>query len=120
MSYFNQTNQEVNKVYKTNKLEIFKPIVGNRPTNPMHIRKLSTSIKQNGILQNPIIVNEKMQVIDGQNRLFYTRKIGIDGGVPTDIYGGARVVGRVGQWDIDLLFHCKCSTIRIYILITSF
>jgi len=69
MSYFNQTNQEVNKVYKTNKLEIFKPIVGNRPTNPMHIRRLSSSIKQNGLLQNPIIVNEKMQVIDGQHRL---------------------------------------------------
>ncbi len=69
MSYFNQTNQEVNKVYKTNKLEIFKPIVGNRPTNPMHIKRLSASIKQNGLLQNPIIVNEKMQVIDGQHRL---------------------------------------------------
>ena len=69
MSYFKQTNQEVNKVYKTNKLEIFKPIVGNRPTNPMHIRRLSSSIKQNGLLQNPIIVNEKMQVIDGQHRL---------------------------------------------------
>ncbi len=69
MSYFNQTNQEVNKVYKTNKLEIFKPIVGNRPTNPMHIKRLSSSIKQNGLLQNPIIVNEKMQVIDGQHRL---------------------------------------------------
>jgi len=40
---------------------------------------------------------------DAQNRLFYTRKIGIDGGVPTDIYGGARVVGRVGPWDIGVL-----------------
>jgi hypothetical protein len=40
---------------------------------------------------------------DEQNRLFYTRKIGISKGMPTDIYGGARVVGRVGPWDIGVL-----------------
>jgi len=40
---------------------------------------------------------------DGRNRLFYTRRIGIDGGLPVDIYGGARMVGRLGPWDLGLL-----------------
>ena len=69
MNFLNQTSKEVNKVYKTNDLSMFNPIKGNRPTNPMHVRKLSHSITVNGLLQNPIIVNEKMNVIDGQNRL---------------------------------------------------
>jgi len=40
---------------------------------------------------------------DDQNRLFYTRKIGINQGSPVGIYGGARVVGRVGPWDVGAL-----------------
>lgn len=70
MSYFKtQSSQEVNKVYKTNDLSIFNQIEGNRPPNPQHIRRLSQSIKDNGLLCNPILVNEKMEVIDGQHRL---------------------------------------------------
>jgi len=69
MSYSKKSCQEVNKVYKTNDLTIFNQIRGNRPPNPQHIRRLSQSIKDNGILQNPIIVNEEMDVIDGQHRL---------------------------------------------------
>lgn len=40
---------------------------------------------------------------DDQNRLFYSRKIGIYDGKPVRIYGGARMVGRVGQWDLGFL-----------------
>lgn len=40
---------------------------------------------------------------DQQNRLFYTRKIGIYDGKPVGIYGGARLVGRAGDWDLGLL-----------------
>lgn len=60
---------EVNKVYKTNDLKIFKDVIGNRVPNPQHVKRLSASIKQNGMLCNPILVNEKMEVIDGQHRL---------------------------------------------------
>ena len=38
-----------------------------------------------------------------QDRLFYSRRIGIQDGEPTRIYGGARVVGRVGSWDLGFL-----------------
>jgi len=37
------------------------------------------------------------------DRLFYSRRIGLVGGQPARIYGGARVVGRVGEWDVGLL-----------------
>lgn len=38
-----------------------------------------------------------------QDRLFYSRRIGIQNGEPSRIYGGARVVGRVGSWDLGFL-----------------
>jgi hypothetical protein len=65
---------EVNKVYKTNDLSIFKQIDGNRVPNPQHIKRLKTSIIQNGMLCNPILVNEKMEVIDGQHRLLASKE----------------------------------------------
>lgn len=64
-----QTGQEVNKVYKTYDLSIFKSIDGNRVPNLQHIRRLTESLKVHGMKCNPILVNEKMEVIDGQHRL---------------------------------------------------
>lgn len=64
-----QTGQEVNKVYKTYDLSIFKSIAGNRVPNLQHIRRLTDSLKVHGMKCNPILVNEKMEVIDGQHRL---------------------------------------------------
>jgi len=37
------------------------------------------------------------------NRLFYSRRIGITEGELVRIYGGARLVGRVGPWDLGFL-----------------
>ena len=37
------------------------------------------------------------------NRLFYSRRIGLSDDKPVRIYGGARVVGRVGGWDLGFL-----------------
>ncbi|MCZ6917244.1 MAG: DUF5916 domain-containing protein [Gemmatimonadetes bacterium] len=39
----------------------------------------------------------------GQNRLFHSRQIGLNDGEPVRIYGGARVVGRVGTMDLGVL-----------------
>ncbi|MFQ6113926.1 MAG: DUF5916 domain-containing protein [bacterium] len=39
----------------------------------------------------------------GFNRLFYSRRIGIHEGKSVPIYGGARLVGRVGTWDLGFL-----------------
>ena len=37
------------------------------------------------------------------NRLFYSRRIGLHEGNRVRIYGGARIVGRAGPWDIGFL-----------------
>ncbi len=42
-------------------------------------------------------------IFGGPNRLFYSRRIGIHDGNPVRILGGARIVGRVGSWDVGLL-----------------
>jgi hypothetical protein len=39
----------------------------------------------------------------GPNTLFYSRRIGLEASGPVRIYGGARLVGRVGKWDIGFL-----------------
>jgi len=74
MSEVKNTSKIVNTVYSTDDLGIFNQMKGNRPPNVQHINRLCDSIKTNGVLQNPIIVNECMDVIDGQHRLLAAKK----------------------------------------------
>jgi len=69
-----QKGQEVNKVYKTSDLSIFKQIDGNRVPNLQHIKRLTESIRVYGMKCNPILVNENMEVIDGQHRLMAAKE----------------------------------------------
>ena len=39
----------------------------------------------------------------GFNRLFYSRRIGLEDGNTVPIVAGARLVGRIGKWDVGLL-----------------
>jgi hypothetical protein len=41
--------------------------------------------------------------LGGQDRLFHSRTIGLAGGRPVRIYGGGRLVGRMGDWDVGIL-----------------
>jgi len=41
--------------------------------------------------------------LGGSSTLFYSRSIGLVDGQPVRIYGGARLVGRLGGWDVGLL-----------------
>lgn len=41
--------------------------------------------------------------LGGEERLFHSRQIGLANGQPVPIIGGARLVGRVGSWDIGAL-----------------
>lgn len=66
--------QEVGKVNFTNDLSIFKILDGNRIPKLNHIRRISASMKENGVLMNPIIVNKDYEVIDGQHRLAAARE----------------------------------------------
>ncbi len=55
-------------VQMTTEYETIKHIVGNRLVNPSHVETLKISMTEKQLLI-PAIVNEKMQVIDGQHRL---------------------------------------------------
>jgi hypothetical protein len=54
-----------------------------------------------------LFFQERSSIFDislgGPNRLFYSRRIGISDGNPARIYGGARLVGRAGPWDLGLI-----------------
>lgn len=55
------------KVYVTKDYDMFKKMLGNRDTKGE--AKIIESIQTVGYVCNPLIVNEKLEVIDGQNRL---------------------------------------------------
>jgi hypothetical protein len=38
-----------------------------------------------------------------QGTLFYSRRIGLAAGEPVPIFGGARLVGRIGSWDLGMI-----------------
>lgn len=57
-------------IASTEDYKIFKTIPGNRGVGDDHVKKLIASIAKKNLLPvNPIIVNEKMEVVDGQHRL---------------------------------------------------
>ena len=41
--------------------------------------------------------------LGGQDRLFHSRTVGLNEGTRVRIYGGGRLVGRVGEWDVGIL-----------------
>lgn len=55
-------------VYCTKNYSLFKPLLGNRTVLENRKQLLISSIKQNGWITNPIIVNKNMEIIDGQHR----------------------------------------------------
>lgn len=57
------------KIYTTYNYDIFKHLVDNREVKTRTTAKIVNSIKKYGYITNPLIVNEKMEIIDGQNRL---------------------------------------------------
>lgn len=61
-------------IYKTKDLSIFNSIEGNRIIKEGHVAKLKNSML-NKYLFSPIIVNEKLEVIDGQHRLRALKEI---------------------------------------------
>lgn len=65
----NKVAETAYNVYITKDYSIFKRLIGNRDIPESRISKIVESIQTIGWVHNPIIVNEKMEVIDGQGRL---------------------------------------------------
>lgn len=66
------------KIEKTTNYDKFRTIKGNRELNRTYLNKLTRSVEENNLLEaNPIIVNERFQVLDGQHRLEVARRLEI-------------------------------------------
>jgi len=63
-------------IERTNNYGLFKRLEGNRDVNPKRVKLIKKSIEQIGYIRNPIIVNEKFEVIDGQGRLEALKELG--------------------------------------------
>lgn len=69
----------MSKVQTTKDYTKFKVIRGNRDVIDRHVDRLVATMAEQNLLQYfPIIVNEEMEVIDGQHRLRAARTMGMD------------------------------------------
>ena len=66
------------KVWKTRDYSMFRRLEGNRKVLRSRVKKIKKSIEQVGYIINPIIVNEKYEIIDGQGRLEALKELGLD------------------------------------------
>lgn len=64
------------KVYVSERYEDFKYLNGNRSIEEKRVKAIQKSVKNVGWIKNPILVNEKMEIIDGQGRFEVLKKLG--------------------------------------------
>lgn len=62
-------------VYVTDDYSMFKKLLGNRAVKS--VNKIIESVLEVGALYDPLLVNEKYEVIDGQNRLEALKELGM-------------------------------------------
>lgn len=64
---------------KTTDYSIFKKFPGNRPIDNNNLKKITNSISMHNMLEfKPLVVNENMQIIDGQHRLEAAKNLGLE------------------------------------------
>lgn len=68
--------KEIGKIYEETNYGIFRRLPDNRDVTQGRINKLVASFKERSIL-NPLIVNEKMEIIDGQGRYEARKFLGL-------------------------------------------
>lgn len=108
-----KTYQSVGNVYRTFDYDMFKYMHGNRKVRPNHLTKLIKSFKDEQLLV-PIIVNEKMEIIDGQHS--FNAAMAVKGPIYfiiADGYG-LRQVQKLNEnnvnWSVDERMHSYCDS----------
>ena len=74
--YKSSTENKSPEIKKTKNYELFKIHRANRQINKNHVKNIKKSM-QKKFLISPIIVNEKLEVIDGQHRLIASKDLGL-------------------------------------------
>lgn len=103
LSQHSGANKTTQMVCKTTTYEEFGYITGNREIDEPNVKSLTHQIAQSGQLQ-PIVVNEKNQIVDGQHRLEVCKRLSIPvsyivqpGATIADVIS-ANVVGK--KWSV--------------------
>ena len=65
------------EIKKTTDYSIFRRMKGNRSVLEDRVRMVLNSIKKIGWVSNPIIVNEKMEIVEGQARFEALKRLGM-------------------------------------------
>lgn len=65
------------EVLTTTDYKKFKKLLGNREVSPRRINKILASINAVGYITSPIVVNENMEIIDGQGRFEALKQLGL-------------------------------------------
>ena len=68
------TDERIGEVFRTTNFKAFKHVCGNRTEVENRVKKIEASVAQIGYIDVPIIVNEKMEIIDGQARYEYCKR----------------------------------------------
>lgn len=69
--------KNVIEIYDTTDYGLFRRLKGNRDVTNKRVSIIKESIMQVGYISNPIIVNENMEIIDGQGRAEALRQLGL-------------------------------------------
>lgn len=66
----------VTPVFKTNNYSLFKFLKGNRLVRPRNLNRILQSMREKQLVI-PVIVNEKMEIIDGQHRFLSSKELNL-------------------------------------------
>lgn len=92
------------QVFETSDYGQFKKLNGNRSLNESQIDGIINSINEVGYQPVPILVNEKMEIIDGQHRLEAAKRLGIPIYFIIKVGAGAKEVMQLnlrrGNWTV--------------------
>ena len=78
MTVMATTNDQVAGVYyTTTDYRKFNKLLGNRAVTEKRVNAITDSMKRRGYIKNPIIVNDRFEVIDGQGRLAALETLGL-------------------------------------------
>lgn len=69
--------EKVADIYQTTDYSQFKRLGGNRKVEEPRVTMIIKSIEKVGYILNPIIVNERLEVVDGQGRLEACKRLGL-------------------------------------------
>jgi hypothetical protein len=102
---------------ETTNYDQFKKLIGNAPVNPEHLVSLISAIEDKNLLRHrPILVNEKMEVVDGQHRLEAAKRLGIPifyiVAKDIGIHEIATLNSNQRNWKMEHYLHLFCEHVK--------